>query len=187
MTLSDFKVRFPLLKSFAIDSFAAISCVLASSVMAQVAPSQNAEHLRTVSDAYSQCSAYFEVVSNALKNSGRGDLAESALSMKSQSDNLAMIMAQDLLALTEKEAGKIDAGAKQLTQKNYGKALSQLKQITRKGKGQISIVSAKYQKGCQSALSDPGMFSANVLSTIIHKDEIAAAAASSSAPAPAKK
>lgn len=155
-----------------------ISCLVVlpllsvSSSYAQLAPSQNKEHLKTVTDAYSQCAAYYEVVGNSLKKSGRTDLAENAMSMKSQSNNLALIMAQDLVALSEKDAAKIDTEAKALTQENYVKALRQLEMTARKGKGEIARVSAQYQKGCHSALNEPGVFSENVLSTIVHKKEL---------------
>lgn len=133
------------------------------------------KRLRTVSDAYSQCAAYYEVVRTSLGKSGRTDIVARAEDMKSQSNNLAVIMAEELFAMQYKDQVKATDAAKQLAESNYNTALANLSRIARQGKARISQVSAEYQTGCNTAINNPGAFSDGVLATLKTKSEDKAA------------
>lgn len=157
-------------------TFIMLSTVMALPSIAEEVPLQlQQKHLRTVSDAYSQCAAYYEMVRTSLTKSGRNDIVVRAEDMKSKSNNLAVIMAEELFAAQYQEQTKITGAAKQLAEQNYNTALAKLNSIARQGKGKISKVSAEYQSGCNSAIYKPGEFSDGVLSTLKNTQEDKAA------------
>lgn len=126
---------------------------------------QNKARLMIASDAYSQCTAYFEMVGQSLEAAGKNDLAQQASSKASQSDYIAKTLAEEMYAATISNKTLLKATVNNFLDKNHQTAVRHFNSI-RGDKEKIQQVSRQYQLQCSAALSDPGRFSDMILESL---------------------
>jgi|GEM_PF-4210415 len=118
--------------------------------------------LMTVSDAYSQCAAYYDMMNSVLSKSNQADLASNAVSMKSKSELMATAVAEQIFSPTLSNPQLLKAKVESFTDGNYKAAINKLMKMTSTGSNGVAEVSKQYQSGCHTAIYEPGKFSDSV-------------------------
>lgn len=127
------------------------------------------EMLLKVTDAYSQCAAYYEIAGMLLSGKNQGQAKKQAKRMKKESQSMAFKIAEQLVASDISDKKKAQKVAKNLTVSNYQAAINKLNYLAKNDQQGLKRKADSYRKGCSKAISDPGAFSASILNGIRKK------------------
>lgn len=121
------------------------------------------EMLLRVSDAYSQCAAYYEIAGALLNGEEHEQAKKEVTKMKAESESLALGVAEKLALSEVTDEDKAKNVAKNLFNSNYQAAIKKLGDLAKTDQNKLKQKIVTYSKGCNSAVSDPTAFTKSVL------------------------
>lgn len=115
-----------------------------------------------LTDAYSQCSAYYQITAS-VAGADQGEAKRKAETMKAQADALAMATAEELVSTDVADSGKVKLGATRLTKANYAAAMKNLLRLAKSDKEGFRRKIKAYRTVCRGAIEDPASYAETVL------------------------
>ena len=107
-----------------------------------------------LTDAYSQCSAYYRIAAS-VAGTGQGEAKREAEEMQARADALAMSTAEELVSTDVADGEKVKLGAARLTKANYAAAMKTLSRLAKSDKKGFRQKIASYRAVCRDAIEDP--------------------------------
>lgn len=121
------------------------------------------EMLLRLTDAYSQCSAYYEMAGAVLAGKDQDNAKREAGDLKRQANVLAHSTAEQLVSRDVPDREKAKLGAGRLVEANYAAAIQQLLNLARSDQNRFRRKIVTYRTGCRQAIRDPSGFADKLL------------------------
>jgi hypothetical protein len=115
-----------------------------------------------LTDAYSQCSAYYQIAAS-VAGAGQEEAKRKAEEMQAQAEALAMSTAEELVSTDVADSGKVKLGATRLTKANYAAAMKDLLRLAKSDQEGFRHKIMAYKAVCRSAIEDPVGYTERVL------------------------